>query len=168
MAWYLYLAAVAVAICLHLWLGKRPVSGRRLVEVVLLYLLVFYAGVGGLMGFLGHTFKPQEIARQIGWLSNPFQSEVAMANLAFGVLGLMCIWQRQGFRTATGIGFAIFLLGCASVHLQDMTRHGNLAPYNAGPVLWFNDLAIPVVVLLLLLVRRHLAVTQAGTPASNQ
>jgi hypothetical protein len=168
MVWYHYLAAVVAAICLHLWLGKRPVSAGRFVEVLLLYLLVFYAGVGGLMGFLGHTFKAQEIALRIGWQSNPFQFEVAMANLAFGVLGLMCIGQRRGFRTATGIGFAIFLLGCAYVHFWDMTRHGNVSPYNAGPVLWFNDLAIPLVILLLLLVRRYLPVTQGDTVASNQ
>ena len=167
MAWYLYLTAVAVAICLHLWLGKRPVSGGRFVEVVLLYLLVFYAGVGGLVGFLGHTFKSQEVARQIGWQSNPFQLEVAMANLAFGVLGVMCIWQKGSFRTATGIGFAIFLLGCGYVHLRDLTLHGNLAPYNAGPVLWFNDLAVPLVILILLLVRRRLAGIQAEPISPN-
>jgi hypothetical protein len=168
MAWYLYLAAVVVATGIHLWLGKRPVTSLRVVEVLLLYLLVIFAGVGGLMGFLGHTFKPQEVAQQIGWQSNPFQFEVAMANLAFGVLGLMCIWQRRGFQTATGIGFAIFLLGCAYVHYRDMTLHGNLAPYNAGPVLWFNDLAVPLSILILLLVRRHLTSTQAATPASSQ
>ena len=168
MDWYLYLAGVVVAICLHLWLGKRPVSAGRFVEVLLLYLLVFYAGVGGLMGFLGHTFKAQEIALKIGWQSNPFQSEVAVANLAFGVLGIMCIWQRRGFRTATGIGFGIFLLGCAHVHYRDMTQHGNFSPYNVGPVLWVNDLGVPVVILLILLVRRHLALTQTETAASNQ
>jgi hypothetical protein len=91
-----------------------------------------------------------------------------MANLAFGVLGIMCIWQRRGFRTATGIGFAIFLLGCAYVHYRDMTLHGNLAPYNVGPVLWFNDLAVPLAILIVLLVRRHLALTQAKISASNQ
>ena len=168
MVWYHYLAAVVAAICLHLWLGKRPVSAGRFVEVLLLYLLVFYAGVGGLTGFLGHTFKTQEIALKIGWQSNPFQFEVAMANLAFGVLGVMCIWQRRGFRTATGIGFAIFLLGCAYVHFRDMTLHGNFSPYNVGAVLWFNDLAVPLIILILLLVRRHLASTQAASSASDQ
>jgi hypothetical protein len=48
-----------------------------------------------------------------------------------------------------------------------MTLHGNFAPYSVGPVLWLNDLAVPVVILLLLLVRRHLALTQGETPASN-
>ena len=164
MLWYLNLTAAVVATGLHLWLGKRPVSAGRCVEVLLLYLLVFFVGVGGVMGFLGHTFKAREIALKIGWQTSPFQFEVAVANLAFGVLGIMCIWQRRGFRTATSIGYAIFLLGCAYGHFRDMTLHGNLAPYNVGAVLWINDLAVPVVILLLLLVRRHLAVT----PASNQ
>jgi hypothetical protein len=168
MLWYLNLAAVLAATGFHLWLGKRPVSWLRVVEVLLLYLLVIFAGVGGLMGFLGHTFKAQEIALKIGWQPSPFQFEVAVANLAFGVLGIMSIWQRRGFRTATGIGFSTFLLGCAFGHLRDMSLHGNLAPYNVGPVLWVNDLAVPVVILLLLLVRRHLARIQGETPASNQ
>jgi hypothetical protein len=167
MIWYLYLAAVGVATCLHLWLGKRPVTAGRCVEALLLYLLVVFVGVGGVVGFLGHTFKAGEIALQIGWQPSPFQFEVAVANLAFGVLGIMCIWQRGGFWTATGIGFAIFLLGCAYGHVRDMTLHGNLAPYNVGPVLWFYDLAVPAVILLLLLWRRHLAVTRAATPATG-
>jgi hypothetical protein len=168
MLWYLSLAALVVAAGLHLWLGKQPVLATRCVEVLLLYLLVIFAGVGGVMGFLGHTFKAQEIALKIGWQTSPFQFEVAAANLAFGVLGLMCIWQRRGFWTATGIGYAIFLLGCGYGHVRDMMLHGNLAPYNVGPVLWVNDLGIPVVILILLLVRRHLASTQDETAASSQ
>ena len=168
MIWYLSLVAVGVATCLHLWLGKRPVSASRFAEVLLLYLLVFFAGAGGLMAFLGHTFKAQEIAVKIGWQPSPFQFEVAVADLAFGVLGILCIWQRRGFWTATGIGYTVFLLGCAYGHFQDMTRHGNFSPYNVGLVLWVNDLAIPVLILLLLLVRRHLAGIRAETPASNQ
>ena len=162
MLWYLNLAAVVAATCLHLWLGKRPVSLMRVAEVLLLYLLVIFVGLGGLMAFLGHTFKDQEIALKIGWQPSPFQFEVAVADLAFGVLGIMCIWQRRGFRTATGIGYAIFLLGCGYGHFRDMTQHGNISPYNVGPVLWINDLAVPVFILLLLWVRRHLAVTQAS------
>jgi hypothetical protein len=168
MFWHLNLAAVVMATCLHLWLGKRPVSLMRVAEVLLLYLLVIFVGVGGLMGFLGHTFKAQEIALKIGWQPGPFQFEVAVANLAFGVLGIMCIWQRRGFRTATGIGYSIFLLGCAYGHFRDMALHGNFSPYNVGAVLWLNDLAVPVVILILLWVRRHLALIHADNPASNQ
>jgi hypothetical protein len=167
MLWYVNLVAVAAATGLHLWLGKRPVTGARVVEVLLLYLLVIFVGVGGLVGFLGHTFKAHEIALKIGWQPSPFQFEVAVANLAFGVLGILCFWQRGGFRTATGIGSAIFLLGCAYGHLQEMIRQGNFAPYNVGPVLWVNDLAVPSAILLLLWVRRHLALSRADSPPDH-
>jgi len=167
MVWYLYLAAVVVATCLHLWLGKRPIPLRRVAEVLLFYLLVVFVGVGGLMGFLGHTFMAREIALKIGWQSSPFQFEVAVADLAFGVLGIMCIWQRRGFWTATGIGYSIFLLGCAYGHLREMILDGNFAPYNVGPVLWVNDLAVPLVILLLLFVRRHLTTGQTETPVAD-
>ena len=168
MIWYLNLVAVVVATCLHLWLGKRPVSAGWITEVLLLYLLVFFVGVGGLMGFLGHTFQAREIALKIGWQPSPFQFEVAVANLAFGVLGILCIWQRRGFWTATGIGYATFMLGCAYGHLREMILAGNFAPYNVGPVLWVNDLAVPLAILLLLLVPRHLSPGQADTPAADQ
>jgi hypothetical protein len=167
MIWYLYLAAVAVGTYLHLRLGKRPVPAGRFVEVLLLYLLVFFVGVGGLMSFLGHTFKAGEIALKIGWQPSPFQFEVAVANLAFGILGIMCIWQPRGFRTVTGIGYGIFLLGCAYGHLRDLTLHGNLAPYNVGPVLWLYDLAILLVILLLLWARRYLGESKAAPRATG-
>ena len=95
MLWYLNLVVVVVATGLHLWLGKRPVSSLRVAEVLLLYLLLIFAGVGGVMGFLGHTFMVQEIALKIGWQPSPFQFEVAVANLAFGVLGILCLWQNR-------------------------------------------------------------------------
>ena len=150
---YLFLAAAAAATFLHLWLGQGPVSRAKLIEVLLLYLLVIFAGVGGLLGFLGHTFMAREIALKIGWQPSPFQFEVALANLAFGVLGVLCLWQRQGFWTATGIGYATFLLGCGYGHLRDMIVQHNYAPYNVGPVLWLNDLAVPLAILVLLLMR---------------
>jgi hypothetical protein len=168
MIWYLNLIAVVAGTCLHLWLGKRPVTGARVVEVLLLYLLVIFVGVGGLVGFLGHTFKAREIALKIGWQPSPFQFEVAVANLSFGVLGVLCLWLRGGFRTATGIGYAIFLLGCAYGHLKEMILQGNFAPYNVGPVLWVNDLAVPLGILTLLWVRRRLASTCADAPPFNQ
>ncbi len=155
MSGYLFLAAAAAATGLHLWLGKQPVTRARVIEVLLLYLLVIFAGLGGVLGFLGHTFMAREIALKIGWQPSPFQFEVALANLAFGVLGILCLWQRQGFWTATGIGYATFLLGCGYGHLRDMIVHHNYAPYNVGLVLWLNDLAVPLAILVLLLLRRQ-------------
>lgn len=158
MIWFFYFIAASLGFGLHLWFSRGPRSAGRVVEVALLYLLVFFAGVAGLVSALAHTFWAAQIARQIGWApGSPFQFEVAMANLAFGMLGIMCIWQRGNFWTATGVGRSVYLWGCAYGHVKDMLVAGNYAPYNVGPVLWFNDLAIPLVILGLLLARRRLA-----------
>ena len=117
MPWLISLAAVILGVGLHLGLTQKPRTAPLVVEVLLLYLLVIFVGIGGLTGALGHTFMAREIALKIGWQpGSPFQFEVAMANLAFGVLGMVCIWRRDAFWTATGLGVAIFYLGCAYGH----------------------------------------------------
>jgi hypothetical protein len=128
------------------------------VEVILLYLFIFYVGAGGLLGALGHTVWAKETALKIGWApGSPFQFEMAMANLAFGVLGILCIWQRGGFWNATGIGIAVLLLGCAYGHLREMVVGNNFAPYNAGAGIIFSDAVIPLVILGLLAARNRLS-----------
>jgi hypothetical protein len=157
MFYLIYLAAVILGIAIHLGLAKKPLSTGKVVEVTLLYLLLFYVGAGGLMGALGHTIRAQETALGIGWQpGSPFQFEIGMANLAFGVLGILCIWQRGGFWTATGIGFAVFLLGCAYGHVRETMMHNNYAPYNAGAGIFFSDAVIPVIILALLWVRARI------------
>lgn len=156
MIWFIYLAAAVTAIAIHLHRDKEPLRASRVVDVALLYLLLIFAGMGGLMGAVGHTFFAKEIALGIGWQpGSPFQFEVAMANLAFGVLGIMCIWNQGGFRAATGVGLAVFFLGCAYGHFQDMLA-GNYAPYNAGLAIWLADVVMPLTILGLLVVRSRL------------
>lgn len=88
-----------------------------------------------------------------GWpTGSPFQYEVAAANLAFGILGVLCIWWRGSFWLATGIGSAVFLFGAAMVHLCDLVLHHNLAANNAGLILWLDDLTLPILLLALLIV----------------
>lgn len=156
MIWFIFLAVALAAIAIHLRWDKEPRTASRVVAVALFYLLVIFAGTGGLMGAVAHTFFAKETALGIGWQpGSPFQFEVAMANLAFGVLGIMCIWNRKGFRTATGVGLAVFLLGCAYGHFKDMLA-GNYAPYNAGPGIWLLDVVIPLTILGLLVARGRL------------
>jgi hypothetical protein len=94
-----------------------------------------------------------EIARKIGWQpGSPFQFEVAVADLAWGVCGVLCIWLRRGFWVATGIGNSVFLLGCAFGHIRQIVQEGNTAIYNAGPVLWIGDIGVPLTLLILLFI----------------
>lgn len=150
----IFLSATLICFALHLAMSKQPRTKARTVELLLMYLLVINIGLGCLLAWYGHTFMADEIARKIGWQpGSPFQFEVAVADLSWGVCGVLCIWLRQGFWTATGIGSAVFLLGCAYGHIRDMVKHGNEAIYNAGPVLWIGDLTVPLAILVLLFLR---------------
>ncbi len=164
LTWLVFLAAALAGMAIHLSRDKAPRTASRVVEVALLYLLVIFAGAGGLMGALGHAFRGREIALGLGWPpGSPFQFEVAMANLAFGVLGVMCLWNRGGFWTATGVGLAVFLWGCAYGHFQE-TRTGNYAPLNAGVMIWLADVVMPLIILGLLFIRSRLARDRRGGP----
>jgi hypothetical protein len=151
MIYLVYLVATVVAIVIHLGVAKKPLTKGKVVEVILLYIFVFYVGIGGLFGAMAHTLWARETAIGIGWQpGSPFQFEIGMANLAFGVLGILCIWQRGKFWTATGIGVAVLFLGCTYGHVKDIIVHQNYAPYNAGVGIFFNDAVIPVIILILL------------------
>jgi hypothetical protein len=121
--------------------------------IAFLYLFAINVGIGGIMAWYGHTFMADEIARKIGWQpGSPFQFEVAVADLAWGVCGVLCIWLRRGFWVATGIGNSVFLLGCAFGHIRQIVQEGNTATYNAGPVLWIGDIGVPSTLLILLFI----------------
>jgi Family of unknown function (DUF6790) len=133
---------------------RRQWTKQRFTQVLLLYLFAFPVGLGGLVGFLGHTMRARLVAASIGWSpGNPFQYEVAVANLAFGILGLLCLRFRDSFWTATAIGWSIFLLGAAGVHLNQIRTGQPFAPDNQGAILYF-DILVPVLVLALLTVRK--------------
>jgi hypothetical protein len=148
------LAALAVA-TVHLFVSKKPRTGRRIAELYLLYALVVGVGVGGLFGAMGHLFAADKVAEQLGWATgSPFQTEVGLFDLAFGVLGICCIWFRGQWWYAVTLGWAIFAVGAAGVHLHEMSGSANNGALNAGSVL--PDLIVPVLLVVLLIVRHRL------------
>jgi hypothetical protein len=139
---------------LHVLRFAKDRSLGRVANIYLNYLLPIAVGLGGVLAFLGHTFRAEDIARSIGWpAGNPFQFEVAVANLAFGVLGLLCVKLRDGFRTATVLGYAVFLEGAACGHVRQIVAAGNWSINNAGPVL-AADVLFPLLLLALWAVAR--------------
>jgi hypothetical protein len=71
------------------------------------------------------------VAESIGWpTGSPFQLEVGFANLAVGILGIVAMGRRDGFREATVIAVTVFALGATVVHVMDVVESGNLAPGN--------------------------------------
>lgn len=166
MQFYGFLIITLVVAAVHLLRDRQPRTGRRIAEIFLLWFLVIFVGAGGVFGFIGHTVFADMVAASIGWpAGNPFQTEVAIANLAIGVLGILCFWFRSEFWTATVIGNAVWQLGDAVGHIHQIVVADNWSPNNAGPAL-YSDIAIPIILIALLAIARgRQAVTPDRRPA---
>jgi hypothetical protein len=150
---FLILGLVVGAV--HLYLDKQPRTKGGVAEIFLLWLLVISVGLASISGFIAHTVFADATAASIGWpAGNPFQSEVAVANLAAGVLGILCYWMRGNFWIASVIGFSIWWLGDTVVHLRSIVVEANYAPNNAG-VTFYLDILVPVIIVVLVYYLLH-------------
>ena len=155
----IYLLAVPIGL-INLIRNKNSERAKRL-ESFIVVMIFFQAGVGGLFGFVGHVFRPDQTAAYIGWpAGSPFQFEIGMANLMIGVLGILSIWFRGEFWLAATIGQSIFYLGCAVGHILQQLN-GDMAPGNTGILLYFGDIFAPLSVFALVLLHRHLSRTHS-------
>ena len=115
----------------HLGLDKTSRPRERRWEIFLLYLFGVGVAGSGIGGFFGHVFISDPVAESIGWpTGNPFQLEVGVANLAIGILGIVAMGRRDGFREATVIAATVFGVGATLVHAMDVIESSNLAPGN--------------------------------------
>ena len=144
---YIGLISILLATAVHL-VGARDRSWHITVELLLRYSMGI-AGFWGIFGsFVVHVFFADEVAASIGWAAgSPFQTEVAVANLAIGMLGAATFWRRD-FWLPYLIASSIFAWGAGLTHLLDLLEAGNHAPNNAGPIL-YADFFLPLGRLIL-------------------
>lgn len=139
---FLALAIVFAAIQIHYYCVRPS-------EALLTSFLLFNVGLQGIFAGCAHWYRPiaDNVARKIGWLpGSPFQKEVAAADIAVGIIGILSYWIRGDFITATAICASIMLFLMGVVHLLDRK---NKSVYNTGSVLFF-DIVLPVVMVALL------------------
>ena len=106
--------------------------------------------------FIGHTLFAEQVAESIGWpAGNPFQTEVAVANLAVGTLGILCYWIRGNFWTAAVIATAIWLLGAATIHLKEIVATGSYNHGNGGLIFILYILSPLLLIVLLIYTGLH-------------
>lgn len=130
---------------------KHQWDKATVADTVLAFILFFNMGVLSLLAAYAHVFLGPETAREIGWQpGSPFQFEIGMANLSYGILGILAFWIRGRFWEAACIGWSVLLLGCFVGHIIDYYTHHNTAPWNIGFYIWLTDLFLPLFILSLL------------------
>ena len=155
MSFLIFVIFALLVAALHIYRDRQALTTERIAKILLLWLLVIGVGLGGIMAFIGHTLFASSTAASIGWpAGNPFQTEVAVANLAIGVLGVLCYWLRDNFWVATVIANSVFQLGAAVVHVNQIVVAHNYQPNNAGIVL-YTDILVPLILIALLVSQRY-------------
>jgi hypothetical protein len=122
---------------------------RRTAERFLSWVLLLPIGVTGLWAAIFHIFFPAVAAADIGWQVSPFQFEVGVADLAFGVTACIAFSASLPFKAAAVCVASIALLGDAAGHIHQMMVAGNFAPGNAGVPFW-TDVIVPLLAIILL------------------
>ncbi|MDD4179010.1 MAG: hypothetical protein PHH14_03060 [Candidatus Margulisbacteria bacterium] len=141
-----------LAFIVHLLLMKQR-TAKKIVEIIVLYLLAITVGFGAIIAGLFHIFNGPATAALIGWpAGSPFQYEVGVADLAFGMVALLGLFFRGNYWLAAILANGIFLIGCMIGHVRSLAESGNTAAYNIGPNIIISDLVVPLVLLGLYLV----------------
>ena len=143
-----------IAASIHIALSpKRRASGQSIAATYLIYLLVIYVGLMGILTAYAHVFRPIQTSASIGWSTSPYEYEVGMADLTLGVLGVLCLWFRGNFWLATAVANAVWLLGDAIGHIRQMLLFNNHAANNSG-IFLIAELLTPTLILGLALYNR--------------
>ena len=147
----IFVALAVIAALIHLAISppKRS-SGAAIAGTFLLYLLLVYVGLMGILTAYAHVFRPVQTSASIGWSTSPYEYEVGMADLTVGVLGILCLWLRGNFWLATAIANAVWLLGDAVGHIRQIVLTNNHAANNSG-VFLVVEFTMPVLILILAL-----------------
>lgn len=138
-------------------------------EIIYRWTALFAVGLTGIYTFIMHTFAPDFTAGTIGWSNSPFQFEVAMADLAVGIVAILSFKASYGFRLATVIVTTIILWGDAIGHVIQMIVSHNYSLGNAGSWFWM-DILLPLILIICISKLRPgaLVVTQFNPPTTTK
>jgi hypothetical protein len=108
----------------------------NLAEGLLAYFILFTIAIAYFYNFVFHVFFGDLAASFIGWANSPFQAEVGYASLGFAAVGLLA-----------------FKGNCMAEHIKSILATGNMAPGNAG-IMLYSDIFLPLIGFALLWFKR--------------
>jgi hypothetical protein len=148
---FLVLGVIAALIAVAL--KPDGFSFANVAEELLAYFILFSVTISFFYNVVFHVFFGELAAGYIGWADSPFQAEVGYASLGFAAVGLLAFKGNCCVRFAAILGPALFQWGAAAGHIRDILATGNLAPGNAG-IMLYSDIFLPLIGFGLLWLKR--------------
>ncbi|MGD9531724.1 DUF6790 family protein [Pseudonocardia sp.] len=162
-------AVVIVGFLAHLTLDRSPIrrTAGRTYELAALWLIVGMGAFNLWAGF-GHTGPTSaEVAASIGYAPSMFQWEIGWADIALGVLGVLCVRavNRGRWTDATLVALTVSFFGDGIGHIMQLVAHGNVAPNNVWAIP--TCFLVPSLsILFVALARRHGTYTPGAAVAT--
>ena len=156
---YTALLGIIIAAGIHLAFAKKTSRSTK-IEIVLMHAIGISAFMS-IVSFIGHAFFADTLANSIGWpAGNPFQLEVAGANLGIGIIGYLGYWRRD-FWLPYIIVRTCFMWTAGTIHIIEIIKSKNFSPGNAGPILYW-DILWPILLITLYII--HIKIEPVETP----
>lgn len=128
-------------------------SQGSLIDRIFCYYLFIAVGVQGIASGVMQAFFSETVTQYVHWPFSPFIVELGLANISYGILGLLSPWMGRGWQTATCFGYASFLLFTGMRHALELLDKG-VNPGNSGPFAYVDYLVSSILFVLLALKQR--------------
>lgn len=125
-------------------------AGGKTTEKILLYYIFICIGIQGLASGVMQTFFSQSVILYVHWPFSPFMLELGLANISYGILGILSPWMTRGWQTATAFGYALFLLFTGMRHALEILNIG-MNPGNSGSFAYVDYIVSMILFVLLAL-----------------
>jgi hypothetical protein len=124
-------------------------NGKK-TECVLLYYIVIGVGIQGLASGITQTFYSGYVTQYVQWPFSPFILELGLANISYGILGILSPWMSRGWQNATAFGYALFLFFTGMRHTIEIIEKGINAG-NSGSFMYVDNILCYIFFALLFL-----------------
>lgn len=118
-------------------------------ERYLAWVLLLAVGLDAIWAGLFHVFFPDVASAQIGWQPSPYEFEVGVADIAYGVVAVLAFWRGLAFQTAIGLFAVLYYIGVSIGHFVQAYANADTAPDNFGLLLILTIARVVVLVVLL-------------------
>ena len=123
---------------------------EKRVDAIFVSYIFVGIGIQGLASGIMQTFFSQTVIQYVQWPFSPFILELGLANISYGILGLLSPWMTRGWQTATAFGYAMFLAFTGMRHALEILNRG-INPGDSGAFAYVDYVMSTILFVLLIL-----------------